>query len=107
GSTLITSAPWSDRIMVQYGPPSTRVRSTTLMPASAPAVFASPLPIAAGLNASSICLLAPLIWRGRIARSPIHATRYTRNGVAAMRPRLFGLECPLLVMDDSATDSAP
>src|ERR1700722_4085924 len=36
GSTLITSAPWSPSICVQYGPPSTRERSTTLMPASAP-----------------------------------------------------------------------
>src|SRR3954463_4008734 len=36
GSTLMTSAPWSPSIWVQYGPPSTRERSITLMPARAP-----------------------------------------------------------------------
>ena len=35
GSTLITSAPWSARICVQYGPPSTRVRSITRRPVMA------------------------------------------------------------------------
>src|SRR6202158_511600 len=36
-STLITSAPWSPSISVQYGPASARVRSSTRTPSSAPA----------------------------------------------------------------------
>ena len=63
GSTLITSAPWSDRIIVQYGPPRTRVRSMTFRPASAPGDLARPLPWVAGWRvASSIGLSAP--WLG-------------------------------------------
>ena len=37
-STLITSAPWSARIMVAHGPDSIEVRSTTRMPANGPMI---------------------------------------------------------------------
>jgi hypothetical protein len=38
GSTLITSAPWSARNMVDNGPETTLVRSSTLIPANGPAM---------------------------------------------------------------------
>src|SRR5260221_9562073 len=39
GSTLITSAPWSPSIIVQIGPASTRERSMTRRPSSAPTLI--------------------------------------------------------------------
>ncbi len=54
---------------MQYGPPSTRVRSMTFRPASAPGDFARPLPWVAGLCvASFIGLFAPCVPTSNSAR---------------------------------------
>src|SRR5258708_4640429 len=64
GSTLMTSAPMSPSIMAQVGPASTRVRSSTRMPASAPLLeFISVMPkplfgVMAGLVPAIYALLA-------------------------------------------------
>ena len=59
GSTLITSAPWSARICVQKGPPSTRVRSITRRPVIAPVTWAFMKTTLAGMKSARASGLWP------------------------------------------------
>ena len=66
-STLITSAPWSARIMVAHGPDSIEVRSTIRVPASGPigTFHAAQIPPAnVGLGRAPIHCRALQSWHG-------------------------------------------